>query len=1381
MIAAPTVTFIPCCNRGEGIIFIDTVPLLSTNLVDGATYRYTGGPATGQGLGPLGIDTLVSGQCYTLVFGVSPSIYPILPTFIIPSIFVSTGNSCLHPDCPECSPELPFTNRYLQFVPCCDEDDIILFRLPPSNIPNTGIAIYAGGVSGSPYVSTDAFGNLSTPLFSNLCYSITNQFAGPGSSITNATEYNNLQIAPAEIAGNYSYLSTVNTDCFDFSAECPSCNPLCFTLWSCDGITSSQPLFTTSTDLTAFVGTNIVVSSLDPDDNIVEICVFVQNTTEFNCTNAIEVVVDSESCECDCTCYTIIGEIKSVEWIDCFGVYNLVATPLSPFEICAGAYPLALPLVPNNPLQVINNGLCIESTIFNDETCEEETEFNCEPACYLLEDCLDNTNVIYSNSTSLLGPANLGQIVTIAGYTECWKILIPESCDCPINVTVTQVHNCCEACLPNINYKLTSCKDSTAFSYTSDDLSLYVDRVIRREDCPEECWIVSEIDGNIPTDTPIVVLEDYLDCEKCYRKYYLLEDCLGLQNDIITYTDLSLYVDKVITLDWCPETCWEVSETLEDEGAGIISDILNTYNLCIDCLTNAPCICSTIKNYNTISQIYKYLDCYGLLQSVTLLPNQKSNRLCLIRWYAPEPCDELIVTITSSTGVVSNITVYQNSVNHPGPVIVNDKPTWKDAGNNLYIYYDGTKWILSKNFTPLVLPPVYTTIGFINCNGDCDCPTGTWEQSSSIPNQDVYVTTELKYTIEYFGNCINGVCPPVKNKQKSVKPGYNTPGCEAWKYEEISCRAAEAMYKQVLQLRYGISNCCPEEDEQYIVQKELIDLAALYDPAYPCATNSCGCNNNCNCSTVEPVCPPIPLTYNCFCTQSACECIEIGNGSGEYSSLALCQAACVPTPPVTSYNCTNGSCVLVSGPSGTYPTLTACQANCQPITSYNCTDGTCVLVSGSGGQYPTLLACQAACIPITSWNCLDCECVSVSGSGGTYPTEIDCLESTCTDSFITTWQTTEATESIALPYLNSGTYTGTINWGDGNTTANTYGNRVHIYATAGIYTVTICGDVIGWNFALVPNSKLNIRTVVQWGQLQLGGNGSYFLGCSNLDLSLVSDILDLTGITNMFGMFSLCTSLTTINNINSWNTSAITNMTGMFSDCTLFNQALSFNTSAVTNMFGMFYGCTAFNSLLNFNTGLVADMTQMFMFCFNFNQPLTFNTSAVINMSSMFNGATSFNQPLSFNTGAVINMNSMFVNCYAFNQPLTWDTISVIDMGGLFAGCTLFNGTLTFTSTANVQLMNSMFANALAFQQYIGSWDISSVTDFIDFMNGKTPATWPTTYFDNLLCGWSPQTVVPSLTIDFGTASYTNATGGPCRTVLQSPPNLWTINSGPGV
>jgi hypothetical protein len=201
----------------------------------------------------------------------------------------------------------------------------------------------------------------------------------------------------------------------------------------------------------------------------------------------------------------------------------------------------------------------------------------------------------------------------------------------------------------------------------------------------------------------------------------------------------------------------------------------------------------------------------------------------------------------------------------------------------------------------------------------------------------------------------------LKNKQKSVTPGYNTPGCEAWKYEEISCRAAEAMYKQVLELRYGISNCCPEEDKQYIVQKELIDLAALYDPAYPCSTNSCGCNNNCNCSTAEPVCPPLPPL------------------------------------PITSYNCTDGACVLVSGPGGQYPTLAACEENCTPlpIISYNCVplhSGSYCLDPGDGtGLYNTLIECENDCL--TTYNCVNGNCVPISGPNGEYPTLVDCENS----------------------------------------------------------------------------------------------------------------------------------------------------------------------------------------------------------------------------------------------------------------------------------------------------------------------------------------------------------------------------------------------------
>jgi hypothetical protein len=842
----------------------------------------------------------------------------------------------------------------ITFVPCCAPGDSYarFIGSPIFGMPNNSTWVYTGtsiiqGEGSGPWTQLIP-GQCYTVFYNNISVPITTPvFTLDASSFSNSSIY----FPSGKTCEESPYCQR-------------KCIPECFKLWPCDG--SIAP-FTTSTDLSGFIGNNIIVSSVDPSYNIDNICVFVENISNNNCGNAIDIVVDTNSCECPCRCYTITGEIKSVDWIDCYGVYNSVATPLAPFEICAGAYPLALPLFPNNPLQIISNGLCSEVTVFNDETCEEVIEYICAPPCYLLEDCLDNTNVIYSNSPSLLGPANLGQVVTIAGHTECWKILIPQECICPINVTILTVSNCCKTCLPNINYKLTLCEDNTTFTYTSDDLSIYVGKVIKREDCPEKCWIVSEIYGNIPSDTPVIILDDYLDCELCYRKYYKLQDCLGLELDIITYTDLSDYIDKVITLDWCPETCWEVTETIEDDGAGIISDVLNSYNECETCLTSAPCICSTIKNYNDIALDYKYLDCEGVLQTITLQPGQKSDRLCLIRWYEPKACESFILYIAGAIIPFQDILFqYPYSLGYNGPISVDGKPTFSSQYNyfNNYthsIYYDGNKWILLVKITDSY---EYSQVATLNCGADCACPTGEWIIISSLSNQPSYTTIEFKYTIEYFGNCINGVCPPRKNKQKSVTPGYNTPGCEAWKYEEISCRAAEAMYKQVLELRYGISNCCPEEDERYIVQKELIDLAALNDPAYPCCTNSCGCNTDCDCSTAEPVCPTVPLTYNCFCTQTACECIEIGNGSGEYSTLALCQAACVPIPPVTSYNCTNGECILVSGSGGEYPTLLACEEDCAPpppIVSYNCLNGNCVDPNDGTGIYETLVECENNC------------------------------------------------------------------------------------------------------------------------------------------------------------------------------------------------------------------------------------------------------------------------------------------------------------------------------------------------------------------------------------------------------------------------------------
>ena len=250
--------------------------------------------------------------------------------------------------------------------------------------------------------------------------------------------------------------------------------------------------------------------------------------------------------------------------------------------------------------------------------------------------------------------------------------------------------------------------------------------------------------------------------------------------------------------------------------------------------------------------------------------------------------------------------------------------------------------------------------------------------------------------------------------------------------------------------------------------------------------------------------------------------------------------------------------------------------------------------------------------------------------------------------FTTEWTTTANNEEIGLPYIAAGTYTGTIDWGDGNTDVNDGTVTTHTYATAGTYTVIIDGDCIGWNMGDTIGASTYWTSVVNWGQLQLGDDtGGYFYACNNLDLSSVSDTLDLTGLTNLNDMFNGCSSLTTINNINSWDTSAITNMRGMFNNCTAFNQALSFDTSAVTSMRAMFNDANAFN------------------------QALSFDTSSVTTMRNMFTGCSVFNQPLSFDTGAVTTMRDMFIGADAFDQNIgTWNVEQVTSISGFMQGKT---------------------------------------------------------------------------------------------------------------
>ena len=131
-------------------------------------------------------------------------------------------------------------------------------------------------------------------------------------------------------------------------------------------------------------------------------------------------------------------------------------------------------------------------------------------------------------------------------------------------------------------------------------------------------------------------------------------------------------------------------------------------------------------------------------------------------------------------------------------------------------------------------------------------------------------------------------------------------------------------------------------------------------------------------ATIEECLPKCGTSWNC--TDGGC--IPISGSSGQYASQAECEYNCV-----VSYRCIEGfGCVPVQGPGGTYPTFAACDAVCQ--TSWNCTDGGCIPISGSSGQYTSEYECNFFC---QSWDCDTIEgCIPALGSSGEYLTFLEC-------------------------------------------------------------------------------------------------------------------------------------------------------------------------------------------------------------------------------------------------------------------------------------------------------------------------------------------------------------------------------------------------------
>jgi len=227
-------------------------------------------------------------------------------------------------------------------------------------------------------------------------------------------------------------------------------------------------------------------------------------------------------------------------------------------------------------------------------------------------------------------------------------------------------------------------------------------------------------------------------------------------------------------------------------------------------------------------------------------------------------------------------------------------------------------------------------------------------------------------------------------------------------------------------------------------------------------------------------------------------------------------------------------------------------------------------------------------------------------------------------------------------------------------------------------------------------------------------------------------------------------------------------MSSMFRGAHLFNQNIgSWDVSNVQYMTLMFQTILGYH---NFNNGGSPSISG-------------WNVSNVVTMFGTFNG-TLFNQDIgNWDVSNVTNFGGMFL-ISSFNNGgspsisgWTINTTTNVSMFWMFRAATSFNQPIGSWNVSKVTNMESLFHTATSFNQNIGSWNVSGVTTFTNFMADKTFSDYSTTNLDAIYNGWSSLPSVQSgRNITFNTIKYT-AAGSAGKAILQGTYG-WTITDG---
>lgn len=369
------------------------------------------------------------------------------------------------------------------------------------------------------------------------------------------------------------------------------------------------------------------------------------------------------------------------------------------------------------------------------------------------------------------------------------------------------------------------------------------------------------------------------ECPKCY----MLTDCQGIEDPIYTQSiavDPFVDTQQIITIDGS-DSCWRV--TISDTACecAITVSVVNVFNTCQSCINPkgyllTECTTGAIQYTTTDLSDYTNLiiqtDCGGCwtVTELDIIPPTSQPVVVVAGFTDCEICNATFYQLTDCVDSADPIFTTTDLSQYVGEVVelkycpntcwrVSVTTPKEEYGDVTVLNSFGT--LCADCFTSILTPQcaTFTNTGntvsivtYVNLDGTSGLRhiLGAGQSTS----KDCYLFWEAgkSITVTEYGVCINGECPPsTPLVYRSVRPGYNTGTCNPEYYETVQCAFSDVIYKNVLAQRYGIANCCPEDDIKWEIKHELLMLDILEDPNYVCSTIKCGCQTQCGCNFIS--------------------------------------------------------------------------------------------------------------------------------------------------------------------------------------------------------------------------------------------------------------------------------------------------------------------------------------------------------------------------------------------------------------------------------------------------------------------------------------------------------------------------------------------------